>query len=496
MKRYTVSIVALLAILVLISAGCGLGAATPTPTAAPPTATVAAGARLELTGPTASKTLTLAAIKALPAVEGWAGIKSSTGKITAPAKYKGVSLATLAQQIGGLGANQGLQLTAKDGYAMTMSTDQALNGNFIAYDPGTGDETKNGGKLTAILAYEVDGKPLPEDSDGTFRLMVISDKNLQVVDGHWSVKWITRVDIKSLAEEWTLALTGKIAEKMDRGTFESCSGASCHGKTWTDDKAQKWTGTPLWLVIGRIDDDNKHSTGAYSNDLADKGYTVKVIAKDGFTATFPSSRIKRDDSILVANAVNSNPLDDKNFPLKLVGAGLTGKESPGQIAQIVVEFGQAAPAAATAVPPTAVPPTAVPPTPTKAALAATPAATGAAPAAAFAIKGAVEKAMSWSLADLKSVGVVKLELEHPKKGKGTYEGVRLNALLSLAKPTAAAKTLTLTASDGFKADIPLADVLKCADCLLSIDSTGALSSAMPGMEGATWVKNLATIEVK
>ena len=139
---------------------------------------------------------------------------------------------------------------------------------------------------SGFLAYESDGKPLPEDSDGAFRLMVISDKNNQVVDGHWSVKWVTRVEVKSLADEWTLALAGKLSEKMDRATFESCSSPSCHGKTWTDDKAQKWSGTPLWLIAGRIDDDNKHSTGAFSTELADKGYTVKVIAKDGFTASF------------------------------------------------------------------------------------------------------------------------------------------------------------------------------------------------------------------
>ena len=74
--------------------------------------------------------------------------------------------------------------------------------------------------------------------------------------------------------------------------------------------------------------------------------------------------------------------------------------------------------------------------------------------------------------------------------------MRLNALLGLVKPSASAKTLTFVASDGYKSDVPLADVLKCADCLVTCDSAGALSTAMPGMEGASWAKNLITIEVK
>ena len=138
--------------------------------------------------------------------------------------------------------------------------------------------------------------------------------------------------------------------------------------------------------------------------------------------------------------------------------------------------------------------TAVPPTPTPAPAAqAQPAAGG---PAVLSISGAVEKPLSWSLADLKGMSMVKLDLNHPKKGKGSYEGTRLAALINAAKPTASAKTLTMSASDGFKSDIALADVLKCADCLLVVDTNGTLSTAMPDMEGAMWVRDLVKFEVK
>ena len=74
---------------------------TATPAPAQPTAT-AAPAVLKLEGPGGTKSLTLDAIKALPVAEGWAGIKSSTGRITVPEPYKGVALNELCKLVGGL----------------------------------------------------------------------------------------------------------------------------------------------------------------------------------------------------------------------------------------------------------------------------------------------------------------------------------------------------------------------------------------------------------
>ena len=50
-----------------------------------------------------------------------------------------------------------------------------MNGTFIQYDPGTGDELKSPVPLTAILAYERDSKPLDTEIDGNLRLVVVSD---------------------------------------------------------------------------------------------------------------------------------------------------------------------------------------------------------------------------------------------------------------------------------------------------------------------------------
>jgi tungstate transport system substrate-binding protein len=117
-------------------------------------------------------------------------------------------------------------------------------------------------------------------------------------------------------------------------------------------------------------------------------------------------------------------------------------------------------------------------------------------AVALTITGAVDKELKLTMDALKGMEVVKETVEHPKKGPTPYEGVRLNALLDQAKPKSDATKIVLTASDGFTAEIALADVTKCADCLIAFGDGGKLHAAMPGMQSNSWVKDVIKIEIK
>mgnify|MGYP000959021790 CR=1 FL=1 len=264
-------------------------------------------------------------------------------------------------------------------------------------------------------------------------------------------------------------------------SFESGTNERCHQATWKDDHAQTWTGIPLWLLVGRVDDENKHETGAYSDELADQGYTIEVVAADGYSITFDSARVKRNDAMILAYLVNGNPLTDKDFPLRLVGSDVTEEESIGAVTQIVLHF--EAPAAAE--------PTATPEPAAAAPVAAQPID----PNAAFAITGLVSEQKGWTVEALQAMGTVKLTVEHPKKGTQDVEGVRLNALLGLAGPQPAAKTLVLTAGDGYTIEADLETVRACPDCLVALDEEG-LKAVMPGFESGFWVKDIISIEVK
>jgi DMSO/TMAO reductase YedYZ molybdopterin-dependent catalytic subunit len=462
--------------------------ATPVPATAtlvPPTAPPVARPILEIVGPSGSQSLSLEDLQKLDVIEGEAGFKSSTGKITPPLPHRGISLKTLAELLGPLDPGMGVNVVAKDGYAITFSYDQLTKGTFTAYDSATGDELKSLGDLTAVLAFERDGKPLPEDSDGTLRVVIISPKRDQVTDGHWSVKWVNKLEVKPLVADWTLALNGGIQATIDRATFESCVG--CHKATWTDDKAQVWTGVPLWLLMGYADDEVKHQGPAFNEELAKAGYKVEVVAKDGYMAGLDSAPLARQDDVLVASLVNDNPLPEQYFPLRLVGASLKKNEMVGAISEIDLKVEGAA---ATTTQPTQAPePTAAP---TQEA-----SAPPAAVAGDLVVIGAVEKPLGLKEADLRGMEVVKITAEHPKSGAAEYEGVRLGDLLSLAVPAASATRIVFTAADGYSSEAALADVLACADCMVAFTNTpGKLKLAMPGLSSGLWVKEVSQIELK
>ncbi len=237
---------------------------------------------LEIVSETETKSLSMEELKALPVTEGYAGIKSSTGKITPPVMMKGIALKDLAELIGGMDETKGFNVVAEDGYSITYSYDQLQNGAFIAYDPATGEELKNPVELTAILAYEADGKPFDARQDGILRLAIVSQELKQVTDGHWAVKWVNKLEVKNLGADWVLLVEGALSKPTDRASVESCGAPQCHGTSWFDDKNQQWAGVPLYYFVGSVDDEISHEGPAFNRDLVKVGYTIDIISADGY----------------------------------------------------------------------------------------------------------------------------------------------------------------------------------------------------------------------
>lgn len=439
----------------------------------------AAASVLELNGSNGSKSFTLDQIKALPMTQGWGGNKSSAGVITTPASFKGVALKDLVNAAGGtFDDSMGVTLTAKDGYSMTFSYDQVMNGNFTVYDPVTGAELANHDPLTAILAYEQDGKPLDPDQDGTLRLQVVSARNNQVVDGHWTEKWVLQMDVKSVGQSWRLKLHGAIMQPVDRASFQSCASPDCHGATWKDENGQTWAGVPLWLLVGQVDDASSHGTGAFNDALAAAGYKVDLVGADGTTITLDSKSIQRDGNIIVAFLVNDAELPDKYYPLRLVGSDVQQDQMIGQIQMIVVHVPEA-------------PLTTLTPSASTTAAASTPS------AGSLNITGLVTNPLNLSEGALRAMSPVTISADQPKAGTQSFTGVALNTLLEIAQVQAGAKTLVFTASDGYSDEIDLATVRSCTQCMIAFTNTpGSFLAVMPGQTGDIWVKNLIKIEVK
>jgi len=283
-----------------------------------------------------TNTYTMSALKAVTPVTGWGGTMSSTGTISGPYQYKGVTLTELLKAVGGVTEDNAIRVSAKDGYAMTISYRQLTEGNFTIIDSSTGKETTATSTPVVFLAYEEDGKAI-SDTHGPLRLGILTS-NTQVTDGHWWVKWVQKIEVITTQKPWTLKLEGIVSENMDPATFESGSAIGCHGVRWTDSSNQTWEGIPLWYLVGRVDDTNTHKGDAFDYAAAESGYEVQVIAADGYTVKLTSQEVAKNDTILIAYKVDGAVLGEKYWPLRLVGATLSKAQMVGQIATIKLVF--------------------------------------------------------------------------------------------------------------------------------------------------------------
>ena len=126
-----------------------------------------------------------------------------------------------------------------------------------------------------------------------------------------------------------------------------------------------------------------------------------------------------------------------------------------------------------------------------------PAATTEAPAAEVALKvtGSVASEQAWTEDEVKAMNVISVESTNKNGEKATYSGVLFSDLLALAQPNADANLVIFVADDGFTAEIALADLTACTDCIVSFRDKGGFSTVLPGQEGKLQVKGVVEIQV-
>ena len=271
------------------------------------------------------------------------GLLTSAGSISSIANYTGVPLEDVCDLVGGISSENSLRVTAADDYSMVFTWAE-LSGEFITFNPLTGDEVENNGNLTPCLAYFYDGEPMSESS-GPIRLVIMSEENL-ITEGHFWIKQVVKIEILEAIQDYTLSLEGYLSEEMDRATFES--GANCpdslpnHRGVYVDSDERIWTGIPLWLLVGRVDDNVSHKGPSYNRVMADNyAYNVTLIDSSGsYSVVLNSSYIKMNENILLANEMNGAPLPEKYWPLRLVGSDLDKSQMIRNIATIQLVYNE------------------------------------------------------------------------------------------------------------------------------------------------------------
>jgi len=196
-----------------------------------------------------------------------------------------------------------------------------------------------------IVANTLNGKPLPLKTEAGKGCWPLHLKGSAVFGGQ-QVGNIARIELSGMpepSEGWTLELVGEVGDTITQEEFEeglSCAGSG-HARKWVDNEGNAWSGVPLWVLLGAVDDIESSNHWTFNNELAASGYTVEVIAEDGYSRTFDSAKIARSDDFIIANKVNGQELTD-SWPLRLVGDGVAkedgslGGAAVGNIARIEI----------------------------------------------------------------------------------------------------------------------------------------------------------------
>lgn len=176
-----------------------------------------------------------------------------------------------------------------------------------------------------IVANTLNGEPLP--------LMTESGKDCwplylkgSAISGGQQVGNIVRIELSGLPETpagWTLEMIGEVGDIITQAEFEeglACTGSG-HYQEWTDKDGKVWSGVPLWVLLGAVDDIETGSHWTFNDTLA-ADYTVKVSAPD-FSRIFNGADVVGSNDYIVANKYDGAPLVGDSAPLRLVGKGVT-----------------------------------------------------------------------------------------------------------------------------------------------------------------------------
>ncbi len=145
--------------------------------------------------------------KAMQVTEGYGGMKSSTGRITPPALDQGRPAGGSVRGGGRPARRHGGQHHRQGRLRDDRVRRPAERGRLPHLRHGHGSREQ--GRRPAPGDHRLrkyDGQPVDPEGDGPLRLAIISPKKNQVTDGHWSVKWVTKLQVKPIEQDWTLAL--------------------------------------------------------------------------------------------------------------------------------------------------------------------------------------------------------------------------------------------------------------------------------------------------
>jgi len=278
---------------------------------------------------------TLSELQGMTAVTSMGGFIKSTGTIIGPDEFTGVPLKDLIDLVYA-GGEYSVEVVATDDYTITYNYSQVEDGLFEHFDSATGDSLGYD-TFTMVMAYAQDGLPL---EDMVLRIAIIDDSEPITSSDLWA-KMVRTVRVVPFIEEWTIQLNGTTAMDLNRQTFEAIASCDYHAVSWSFENetgVHTYTGVALWVLVSAVDGaDGPEGEYSFNDLLAFAGYSVRVTASDGYNKAFTSTQVARNDSIIVANRLDGQPLSEDEWPLRIVGNWLPGNMKVGQVVNISLE---------------------------------------------------------------------------------------------------------------------------------------------------------------
>jgi DMSO/TMAO reductase YedYZ molybdopterin-dependent catalytic subunit len=116
--------------------------------------------------------------------------------------------------------------------------------------------------------------------------------------------------------------------------------------------------------------------------------------------------------------------------------------------------------------------------------------------AALKVTGNVSVEVGWTEEKVRSMDTIQAESTNKQGETKTYTGVLISDLIGKADPKDDATTVIFVADDGFTAEVPLADIEACQNCIVSFRDGGGFSTVLPGFANNVQVKGVVEIQIK
>ena len=291
---------------------------------------------------------------------GYAGcVKSGKVGMEAPHPVKGVLLTDLLKSVG-YDSTTTVTLSASDGYSQALSPQAVLSQGVTVYQALPPDypqvDMPADNPLTAIIAYQQktvagatvdDANPWEDlstqataggEAEGPLRFWyaypTYADPGY-VTSASLSVRMVNGVMVaRPVAAKWSVSVKGpKKTFQLSYTQFKNWAASTSYGETTVKVGGHKYSGLPLYIVVGRVDDGN---SVAFNTRLARKGYKIQLRSSSRTVVLSSKCIARRSLKIILAWKKDGKELSGKSAPLWLVGSPLAGSQRIAGIKSITL----------------------------------------------------------------------------------------------------------------------------------------------------------------